>query len=387
MKCGKTVVPDDPLDLAARLWVKRDLALDEPGVTLDDVARLDRRLAETIDLLGWGEIRSALASEDPGRLFVASAIAFASGDAARVDAVLASGFRSAALFRGVESALGWVELAPSRALLEKFLASGSDGLRRVAIAAFAVQRVDPGPALDAAVRSADVPLRARAVKAVWQLGRRDLVPLVREAYADADLPARFSAAWAGALLARDPDAVARLRRFAETRERYPDRSVQLATLCMSAAEARAWHRRSLAPRFAVLGAWSLADPSDVPWLIERMRDDATARVAGEAVEYVTGLTLPTLRTVDRPDADPADIALPWPAVDSVTKLWERERERFTAGVRHVLGYPASVEVFRRVLRDGLTRHRHVAATEIAFHEGAMPYEVRAPGFRQIAELR
>jgi hypothetical protein len=118
-----------------------------------------------------------------------------------------------------------------------------------------------------------------------------------------------------------------------------------------------------------------------------MRDDATARVAGEAVEYLTGLRLPSLRTGDRPDTDPSDLLLPWPAADSVEKLWERERGRFPAGVRHAGGRPASAEVFREVLRSGPTRHRHVATTELALLEGGMPYEVRAPGFRQIAELR
>ena len=99
---------------------------------------------------------------------------------------------------------------------------------RAVIAAYAVHRLDPGEVLTASFESNNVLLRSRAIKAVWQLGRDDLVPNIRAAYSDQDVHCRFSACWAGALLVNDPDAIAGLRELAETGARYPDRAVQLA---------------------------------------------------------------------------------------------------------------------------------------------------------------
>ena len=380
----------ETLDLAARLWGERDVALDAADLSLADVVRIDGQLDKALGVLdaagaaGWEACAGTLRAGQPGHLFVAAALAFGAGHEERVETVLTAGFRSAALFRGVESALGWIELVPARTILERFLASSSPDLRRVAIAALAVQRVDPGPALDGAVEAEDTPLRARAVKAVWQVGRRDLVPRVREACVDPDVPTRFSACWGGALLARDPLAIAGLRRFAESGERYPDRAVQLAGLCAFPRDAREW-QRTLPARLAILGTWSLSDPEDVPWLLDRMQDPALARVAGEAFTVITGAELTAAPA--GPPADPADAGLPFPDPAAARAWWTRERSHFAPGVRHFLGKPHSAAVLQEILRGGRVRHRTVAATELALIDGGACFEVRAPGHRQLSALR
>jgi uncharacterized protein (TIGR02270 family) len=389
------VTAPDPLSRlqrAARLWYERDVALDAPVLTLDDIARLDASLDAELEALrgagdaGWDACRFGLASDDPGMLFAGAALAFGAGDEARVEEVLASGFRSAVLFRGVESALGWIDPAPALPLLRRFLGTASPDLRRVAIAGLAVQRIDPGAALDGAVREPDTPLRSRAVKAVWQVGRRDLVPAIREAYEDADIACRFSACWAGALLARDPGAVRGLMRFAETGARYPDRAVQLAGLCLPDG-ARAW-QRTLSPRLAVLGTWGLGDPAaDVPWLLEQLENAALARVAGEAFSFLTGADGLERKEAGMPAAEAADDGLPSPDAAAARAWWQRNESRFERGRRHVLGKPVTPGVLREVLRDGHVRHRTVAATELCLREGGPCFEVRAPGPRQIAVLR
>jgi uncharacterized protein (TIGR02270 family) len=335
---------------AARLWVERDVALDAAGLTLADIEALDAALDARLEALHAidGFDAAFAASSDPGAIFTATWLAATSGDGARVDAVLARAASDFALGRGVESAFGWLDAAVIEPVLDRLIAASAPEPRRVAIAAFAVHRIDPGPALDAHLDAEHTPLRARAVKAAWQLGRRDLLPRLARAYDDPDLACRFSAAWGGALLGRDPKAVDRLRRFAETGERYPDRAVQLVSLC-APASARAWHRTLPLPLpLAILGATALGEAEDVAWLESLPREAAVE----EAIGTITGKRG----------------AVPPP------------------GVRHMLGRPVSAPSLYEVLRAGEVRQRALAATELAMLEMGPTFEVREHAGRQRARL-
>lgn len=286
------------IEEAAALWKRRDEALDDPALTLDDVFRLDEQLQSRLRA-----VEAVPDPRQPGEVFVATVVGF-------TPKTLEAALRTPENFRGLESGLGWMEF--DSVPLEKLPA-------RAAIAACAVHRVDPGPILEDSLRSRDPLLRARAVKAVWQLGRRDLIE--RLSYEDPDVPCRFSACWAGALLAGDRRAVEGLKRFAESGVRYPDRAVQLASFLMSPSEARAWHR-SLPPELSVLGAAVLGTREDV----QRLR----AQGALEAARFATG--------EGGPDS------------------WEG---------RHFLGRPSDPAWLRHALRFGRMPHRSWAATELA----------------------
>ena len=351
------------IDRVAGAWVARDLGLDAPDLALADIARLDREVDAALERVDDAACDEGMRDGKPGAFFAAAVIAIRARDRSRLDRVIADGLRDAAYFRGVESALGWCELGDVREAVGRLLEADSSDLRRVEIAAFAVQRCDPGRALDLAVTHEHVPLRARAVKAVWQLGRRDLLPAIRASFRDPDLATRFSACWAGAL-ARDAEGITALQGFAERGDRYPDRAVQLAGLAMEPGAARAWHR-SLGDGLAILGAATLADPADVPWLLGRLHDPVHGRAAGETLTTITGIDLARQR--------PAE----W---------WARESARFEPGVRTMLGEPITPALLRRILKSGLVRHRTLVATELALVEGGPSYEVRAPGYRQQREL-
>lgn len=313
-------------DRVARLWLRRDVALDEPPLTLDDLVPIDGALqAELASLRGVAHMR------EPGHVFAAAVVRFD-------NAVLRAAERSPEMFRGLESALGWMEAdqVPLARLPE-----------RAVIAGCAVHRRDPGAVLERAIHAEDPLLRARALKAVWQLGRGDLVPAIRGSYADPDVKCRFSACWAGALLVGDVAAVAGLRRFAETGERYPDRAVQLACAIMAPAAAREWIG-GLAFDLQCLGAASIGRGPDVAWLAERR--------AGEGVFTITGGGL-----------------------DGAARWRPPEGRRF-------LGQPLERGWLLRVLRRGRMPHRHLAATELCLLSGEAPYEFRAPAFRQLGWL-
>lgn len=365
---------------AARLWVARDDATDSAVVGLPELGALDGALEENVSSVEWDHaIDEAPKSE--GALFVASVLAFRTVDTERILAVLREGARSERRFREVESALGWIELtAPVIALLDQWKTHRDPMLRRLAIAGFSVHRIDPGAALTAAVCDPDLPLRTRAARAVWQLGRRDLVGLIP--YDDPDQSTRFSACWAGALLAREPDAVAGVRRFAETGERYPDRAVQLASLCMEASAARDW-QRTLPVRVAILGTWALADPCDLPWLLDQCEHPATARVAAEAISTITGLS-PVPLPSSPPALERADLELPFP--DPAHLRAAVAALGLPAGVRHRLGQPISDTLLRTHLRTARMRIRTLGATELALRTRTPLFEVRASTPHQLRRL-
>jgi uncharacterized protein (TIGR02270 family) len=152
-------------------------------------------------------------------------------------------------------------------------------------------------------------------------------------------------------------------------------------------------------RTAVIAAGALGDVELVPWLIERMRDPAVSRAAGEAFTLITGIDLKAAKLAAAaperfragPSDDPADedVAmdpdrdLPWPDAEAVGAAWERQRGSFLLGTRYLLGMPATPRFLAAVLARGGQRARAAAALELAVRRPREPlYEVRAPGFRQ-----
>lgn len=317
---------DSAPDRIAGLWLRRDAALDEATLTLDDLVPIDGALqAELTSLVGVADLR------EPGHVFAATVVRFDT-------AVLRPAERSPEMFRGLESALGWMEA--DQVPLARLPV-------RAVIAGCAVHRRDPGAVLERAIHAEDHLLRARAIKAVWQLGRRDLIPAVRGSYTDPDVKCRFSACWAGALLVDDPAAVAGLRRFAETGERYPDRAVQLASARMDPTAAREW-LGGLSFELQCLGAASVGRAPDVAWLAERGAKEGVFTITGGGLEAVP-------------------------------------RWRPPEG-RCFLGQPLERRWLRWALRRGRMPHRHLAATELCLLTGEAPYEFRAPAFRQLGWL-
>ena len=72
---------------------------------------------------------------------------------------------------------------------------------------------DPGASLADALRDADDCLPIRALRAVGELGRVDLLPFVRSQLTAADPRCQFSAAWSVARLDGESQAVAVLQQL------------------------------------------------------------------------------------------------------------------------------------------------------------------------------
>src|SRR5262249_46995307 len=140
----------------------------------------------------------------------------------------------------------------------------------------------------------------------------------------------------------------------------------------------------------------IGDPIYIPWLIERMGEPATTRLAGEAFSMITGVDLP-YRDLDvpppadfqsGPNDDPKDenVALdeddrlPWPDPAKVGEWWMKNKARFSVGTAYFLGQPKASADWLGALSDAFQRQRRAAALELAIRQpDKAMFEVRARG--------
>jgi uncharacterized protein (TIGR02270 family) len=153
-------VIEEHAEEAAILWLQRDAAVWAPDYNLHDLCELDERIEAHLDGLriagdaGWQIVKEQLVWEEAGEVFTGAVLAFESGDEQRVGEVLESAMQSVELARGAISALGWLTYQQAQPHISKLIESDEPMRRRIGIAAAAVHRQNPGPALNKVVRTA-----------------------------------------------------------------------------------------------------------------------------------------------------------------------------------------------------------------------------------------
>jgi len=397
---------------AASLWTLRCYAGGAPQFRIFDIARLDERIEAHVDGLriacepGWKLCKAALGNEESGEVFVASIIAYESGIESRIQTVLDAVEKNAEITKALVSGLGWIPFQQVAPHIQRLLTAESSQQKGIGLAASAAHRQDPCAALNDALNSIDLLLKARALKSVGELGRKDLLPFLRTNLTEQDTACRFWAAWSGALLG-EPAAIQVLQRFAETGDARAGKACATALRRMPLDQAKDWQRHLACStsrlRMAVQAMGVIGDPANIPWLIQQMADPVLARVAGESFTFITGIDLayddldtdkpegfeagPTENPEDENvDMDP-DEDLPWPNLQLIEKWWFTHRVLFTNGTRYLCGQPMTIESLNQVLRTGKQRQRIAAAIELAMRQSGQPlFNTSAPGFRQQALL-
>ena len=120
---------------------------------------------------GWEIVKAALVEiGEPGEVFAAGVLAFESGAAERIQHVTEVGTATPEAARGLISALGWLPYEQASNHIQALLTGESLIAKRVGLAAAAIHRRNPGPALPLAYRSDDPLLKARAFRAAGELG-------------------------------------------------------------------------------------------------------------------------------------------------------------------------------------------------------------------------
>lgn len=395
-------------DEAGFLWLLRDRAVVDPVHTLESLAFLDQRVEANLDGLriagdhGW-EQACARVGDGAGGVFAAGVLAIGRGSAEDLALVLDPAAADADFARGLVSALGWAPFSEAKRALDALLAPEQPPATQViGLAGYTIHREDPGEALGRALASPDVQLRARAYRAIGQLGRADLLPSVRDGVTDEDESIRFEAARA-AVLCGDRAVAKVLWELASSGGRHASAACEMAvrTTSVDNSSKRLLQLAETPPslRAAVSGAMALGAPRLVPWLLSLTSETSMARRAGYAFATITGIDWVQARATrsappdapHRPSDDPADEdvsmhedeALQWPDSKALEALWSARSSRFQPDVRSMLGQPMSRISLREVLRVATQPVRAMAAIELRLleKEGAVQ-EVRAPGFRQ-----
>jgi len=394
---------------AAFLWLLRDAAVQAPHYSLNDLADIDERVEAHIDGLrvageaGWSFCADALSQEEPGEVFAAAVLAFESGQDQRIKMVLEAAATDPELSRGLISALGWLRLDQVKEHIDQLLRSLTPELRRIGVAASAVHRQDPGSTLVDALNDENTFLKARAILAAGELGRIDLLPMLKKQLTAEDKDCQFWAGWSAVLLGDRGEALEFLKTLATSESPFRESALNLTLRVMDNTSTQNWLKEMSQQlawlRYTVIGAGVAGAPVRIPWIIEHMEVPELARVAGEAFTMITGVDIayedlegewpegfeagPTESSEDEDVEMDSDEDLPWPDAQLIAEWWAKNKAAFRNGTRYLLGQPISPEHLHKVLRTGFQRQRAAAALELALLQPGQPlFEVRAPGFRQ-----
>lgn len=414
MNCAEPVIEVVQIHVeeAAILRGTRTRMVAAAHIGLHLLRRFDDRIAAHLDGIavatGFSDhfIEAALEAPDTGPWFVATVGALESGNAARLDELLARSSSDRPAMSGVVSAFGWVSPRKLRGMAIEFFGSSDSFRREVALAACSMHRADPGPWLDTILAEAAGNAHARAVRVAGLLGRTDLREPCLQALQAAQGWDQLHAARSALLLG---DRCLSLKVLADIALAAGPCQRPATALLLKALDLRQG-RMMLQPlmedpsmvRIAIQAMGILGDPHDVPQLIRLLCEPACGRLAGEAFSLLTGVDLvdaglggaqpvDTQRAVqDDPDApDDLDVAmdedddLPWPDPDKVAAWWQSNGHRFPVGQRFFMGEPPNVGNCERVLRHGLQRQRIAAAEHLALLQPGTPlFPTSAPAWRQ-----
>ena len=394
---------------AAILRGMRSVLTNAPHVKLHQLRRLDDRLAAHLDGLavagvsGWRTCESALETPGVGELFVATVRAIEDRNDAGLDKLLAVAEALAESQAGLISAMGWTSASKLQGISSAQLTHREPFRRRVGIATCALHRVDPGPALNAAIMSPNAALRARALRCVGEIARREMLSDCVEHLRDENRVCAFWAAWSSVLLGDRGLAVQLLRQVSLAADSGRERALELALMLLNNEDShsllRALAHNPANDRAVIRGSGVTGNQVFVPWLISQMRDDRFARLAGEAFSRIAGADLALLDLECKPpegvetgpNDDPADPnvamdeddGLPWPDQGKVQGWWNANSHRFQPGVRYFMGEPLNRENCVRVLKEGYQRQRILAAHYLCLLNPGTPlFNTSAPAWRK-----
>jgi uncharacterized protein (TIGR02270 family) len=354
---------------AAMLRNQRAQLLRSAQGSLHALERVDARIAAHLDGLleagpcGTGASRAALDQPSAGVVFAAACTAIAAGVWAFHDKLLLLAQALPEARRGMVSALGWLEPELLRGAVHRMLVSVQPAARAIGLAACRLHRAHPGAVLRAWIADADPAVQLEALRCAGALGRLDMLGACQAALGTPNPAVALQAAIACLLLGDRGAAVDHLATLCHPHHQVltaPGESALLWLMqALPFAEAGALARdlaRSAANDPALLrplirACALLGDAAVVPWLIAQMAEPALARLAGEALTWITGADLAALGLAGQPPGtfecypDDAgepldeDEGLAWPDAARLRDWWQAGGTRPPQGTRWLMGQP------------------------------------------------
>jgi uncharacterized protein (TIGR02270 family) len=407
MKQAQSVIPhiiDQHAEEAAFLWLLRHNAVYAPHYNLKDLAKLDGRVEAHVDGLriagdyGWEVCRNNLEINEPGEVFAAGILVLEGNDIERINSVYRTVETVPNTLNALISAFGWVEPHHLQGKVNGLLVSKMPLWRQVGIAACAIHRVDPGDFLDQAIQDDDSQLRARALRAVGELGRIDLMQSLLKQVSDEDSAIGFWAAWSSVLLGDRGRALSSLQTRIIEGSEFSLKAMSVVLRVLGLQEVKALLKVLVQSgdrtREAIIGVGISGDSSYMLWLIKQMEVPELAKIAGESFSFISGVDIayedldgelpknfaagPTENPEDEEVAMDPDEDLPYPDPLLIDRWWKQHQRNFLPSVRCLSGKPVSEPQCQAVLRTDKQRQRQAAALELSLMQPAKPlFETRA----------
>jgi uncharacterized protein (TIGR02270 family) len=395
---------------ASSLYLTRVAQLQSPHVNLLGLERVDDRLLSHFDGLNVAGdlaqrfVDAEFETSSGGAAFAAAVCALESGRAHTVDRLWTLATEEQPVRDGLTAAFGWVEPNRLQNLVRDLLKSADSVNRLAGLTACTMHRVDPGLERGPWLSDEAPAIRARALRAVGELGLSDLAPRCRAAIDDDDPECRFWATWSTVLLGNRGSALNAVSEVGVTPQApHRLRAFRLTLQAMDMRDAHAMlqdvARDAAQRRWVIQGSGIVGDVAYVPWLLGQMASPETARVAGEAFTLITGADLDALQLWRQepddfesgPTEDPEDEnvemdldeGLMWPDQLKVEQWWVKNSSRFSPGQRYFMGAPVTRAHCIDVLRNGYQRQRILAAHHLCLLDPGTPlFNTSAPAWRQ-----
>jgi uncharacterized protein (TIGR02270 family) len=398
------------VDDAAALATSRSSFATAAQVRLLRLRRADQRLGAHLDglkIAGDDALpicEALLETPSAGAVFVLVVDAVEAKNVSRLDRLIALAEAVPQAQEGLLNALEWLDRSRLQGIVASLLRDRNGFRRMVGIAACAAHRVDPRIVSRDSLNDADPRVRARSFRAAGELGLTELLSSCAEASRLDDHPeTQFWAGWAAVLLGDRRLALDVLTRSGLSLGSHAAPAFRLALQAMSLSAAhgilKQLAREPQQLRWLIDGSGIAGDPVYVPWLLKRMSEQDTARLAGEAFATIVGVNLGQA-ALDRPapenfesgpndDPDDPDVemdpddGLSWPDVERIEKWWSANEGRFHTGERYFMGAPVTREHCVDVLKNGYQRQRILAAHYLSLLEPGTPlFNTSAPAWRQ-----
>lgn len=367
---------------AAFLWLLRSQAMMQSQQTHTTLKKWEHRINNHLKGLlvtpeiAWELCQQAAEIEESGEIFVLAILAFDSKESHKINTVIEWGMKSASMFKGVLSALGWLPANKVDPWLKPWLESQNPAYRYLSIATCSIRRIDPHTHLTALFDDEQsrehLPLYCRMLRLVGELKRQDLSSVLVQAQNHQDPSVVFWACWSARLLG-DQQALQGLAPYLLQAGPQQTAAIEIAFRQPPTALVWQWLNTlantpgQIRPTIKALAA--LGDPQGIDWLLTQMKIPEYAKIAGEAFSTITGVDLKQAQLIstqpDNIDDCHDELNLPTPHAEKVSQHWQLLRSQFTAGQRYFLGQPVTPPLLKHTFLHGPPRHRLAAALELA----------------------